>query len=374
MNSRLVYLDCLRGLAALLVVVEHLRAFLFVPFPQVVSPGVITKAFYLVTGLGHQAVMIFFVLSGFLVGGSVITALQRGKWSWRTYLLRRMSRLWVVLIPALLLTLFWDKLGCGIAPEGYHGAFREFYHSGPTPVIPADWSIGTFFGNAFFLQTILVPCFGTNGPLWSLANEFWYYLLFPLLILVFASVQRVPARMACLLLAAGILLFLPKSILVGGVIWLLGAGVFYLIQNGKIRSIVSHPVWLILSLILTIGALLASRSGRIGEGADLLIGIGCAALVAGLATRGSTSYFYGMLSAGASEISYTLYLVHFPVLAFLFFRFFKGIQMSPGLTTGSWFAIPLGGVLLYSIAIWWLFERNTDRVRKVIERSLLLNK
>jgi hypothetical protein len=68
-NHRLVHLDCLRGLAALLVVVEHLRAFLFVPFPQVVSPGVITKAFYLVTGLGHQAVMIFFVLSGFLVGG-----------------------------------------------------------------------------------------------------------------------------------------------------------------------------------------------------------------------------------------------------------------------------------------------------------------
>lgn len=370
MNSRLVHLDCLRGFAALLVVVEHLRAFLFVPFPQVVSPGVITKAFYLVTGLGHQAVMIFFVLSGFLVGGSVITALQRGKWSWRTYLLRRMSRLWVVLIPALLLTLFWDKLGCGIAPEGYHGAYRELYHSGPTPFIPTDWSIGTFFGNAFFLQTILVPCFGTNGPLWSLANEFWYYLLFPLLILVFASGQKVPARMACLLLAAGILLFLPKSILVGGVIWLLGAGVFYLIQIGMIRRIVSHPFWLILTLMLTIGALLASRSGRIGEGADLLIGIGCAALVAGLATRASASYFYGVLSAGASEISYTLYLVHFPVLAFLFFGYFKGSQMSPGLISGSWFAITLGGVLLYSIAIWWLFERNTNRVRKGMESTI----
>jgi peptidoglycan/LPS O-acetylase OafA/YrhL len=357
-------------LAALLVVVEHLRAFLFVPFPQVVSPGVITKAFYLVTGLGHQAVMIFFVLSGFLVGGSVITALQRGKWSWRTYLLRRMSRLWVVLIPALLLTLFWDKLGCGIAPEGYHGVFRELYHSGPTPVIPADWSFGTFFGNAFFLQTILVPCFGTNGPLWSLANEFWYYLLFPLLILLVIPRTRVPARMACLLLAAGILLFLPKSILVGGVIWLLGAGVFYLIQIGKIRTIASHPVWLILSLLLTMASLLASRSGRIGEGADLLIGIGCATLVAGLAIRGSTSYFYGILSAGASEISYTLYLVHFPVLSFLFFGFFKRIQMAPGLISASWFTISLGGVILYSIALWWLFERNTERVRKFVVSQL----
>ena len=263
MKHRLVHLDCLRGLAALLVVVEHLRAFLFVPFPQVKAPGILTKVFYLVTGLGHQAVMIFFVLSGFLVGGSVITALQRGKWSWRGYLLRRMSRLWVVLIPALLLTLFWDKLGCSIAPGGYHGDYRELYHSGPTPAIPADWSIGTFLGNTFFLQTIMVPCFGTNGPLWSLANEFWYYLLFPLGLTIFIT-RKWRDRVMALILVAGIIFFLPKSILLEGVIWLLGAVVFYLIQIGMIRRITSHPAWLILSLLLTMGSLLASRSEKIG--------------------------------------------------------------------------------------------------------------
>ena len=78
LKHRLVHLDCLRGVAALLVCLEHLRAFLFVPFAQLKSLGVFTKGFYLVTGLGHQAVMIFFVLSGFLVGGSVITAFQPG--------------------------------------------------------------------------------------------------------------------------------------------------------------------------------------------------------------------------------------------------------------------------------------------------------
>jgi peptidoglycan/LPS O-acetylase OafA/YrhL len=125
--------------------------------------------------------------------------------------------------------------------------------------------------------------------------------------------------------------------------------------------------------MFTIAALLGSRSERMGVGADLLIGIGCATLVAGLATRGSTSYFYGILSAGASEISYTLYLVHFPVLAFLFFGFFKGIQMSPGLISARLFAITLGGVILYSIALWWLFERNTDRIRKSMELTTFKN-
>lgn len=61
MKNRLVHLDFLRGLAALLVVLEHLWAFFFVTFPELQSPGILAKAFYFFTGLGHQSVMIFFV-------------------------------------------------------------------------------------------------------------------------------------------------------------------------------------------------------------------------------------------------------------------------------------------------------------------------
>jgi peptidoglycan/LPS O-acetylase OafA/YrhL len=371
-KHRLVHLDCLRASAALLVVVEHLRAFLFVPFAQLKAPGIFVKGFYLVTGLGHQAVMIFFVLSGYLVGGSVIAALQSGKWSWREYLLRRMSRLWVVLIPALLLTLFWDKLGYAHAPTGYEGAYREIYNSGPTPTGPAEWTLAGFVGNAFFLQTILVPCFGTNSPLWSLANEFWYYLLFPLgLTIIVARTWK--ARILAIILVALTVLFLPKQILLGGVIWLLGAIVYFLIRREGFDRIANHPLCLMLGLALTLGSLLASRTGRVGiggEGADLVIGIGCAVLVSGLASRSSHNLLYGQLSAGMSEISYTLYLVHFPVLACLFFVLFHGKQMVPSLLTSLWFAGILGLTIVYSIVVWWLFERNTDRVRKWVHARI----
>lgn len=369
MKHRLVHLDCLRGLAALLVVVEHLRAFLFVPFVQLKAPGILTKGFYFVTGLGHQAVMIFFVLSGYLVGGSVITALQTGKWSWREYLLRRMTRLWVVLIPALLLTLLWDKLGYAHAPTGYEGAYREIYNSGPTQGGPADWSLASFCGNLFFLQTILVPCFGTNSPLWSLANEFWYYLLFPLgLTILVAGKWR--DRVIALILVAYIVSFLPKSILLGGVIWLLGAGVFFLISKDSIKTIAVHPHLLITGLLLTIGSLLASRTGRMGEGADLAIGVCCSVLVVGLAARVSTNQFYDIISAGISEISYTLYLVHFPLLAYLFFVLFQGKQVTPTPMTSFWFIGGLGLTIAYSVVIWSLFERNTDRLRKSIHTKI----
>ncbi len=124
MSRRLVHLDGLRGLAAFLVCAEHLRAFLYIQFTQIKSPGVVDRLFYFVTGLGHKAVMVFFVMSGFLVGGSVISAHQKGSWSWSSYALRRMTRLWLVLIPALLLTLCWETLGRQISPAGYQGEYR----------------------------------------------------------------------------------------------------------------------------------------------------------------------------------------------------------------------------------------------------------
>ena len=107
-----------------------------------------------------------------------------------------------------------------------------------------------------------------------------------------------------------------------------------------------------------------------GEGSDLGIGIGCAALVAALATRASSNHLYGITSAGISEMSYTLYLVHFPIMAFFFFVFFKGSQMAPDGISGLCFFAIIALTILYSGATWWLFERNTDRVRKFIERRI----
>jgi peptidoglycan/LPS O-acetylase OafA/YrhL len=71
-KHRLVHLDFLNGIAAILVCISHLSAFLFVPFKQAQSSGLLIKAFYFLSTLGHQAVLLFFVLSGYLVGGSVI--------------------------------------------------------------------------------------------------------------------------------------------------------------------------------------------------------------------------------------------------------------------------------------------------------------
>jgi peptidoglycan/LPS O-acetylase OafA/YrhL len=43
----------------------------------------------------------------------------------------------------------------------------------------------TFVGNLLQLQTIVVSSLGSNGPLWSLANEWWYYVLFGFCMIVY---------------------------------------------------------------------------------------------------------------------------------------------------------------------------------------------
>src|SRR5258708_2565612 len=122
---RFVHLDMARGIAALLVCVPHLRVVDFIDYGVLeLKPALQDKLFYFLTGQGHNAVMIFFVLSGFFVAGSVAGDFERGTWSWKKFAARRLSRLYVVLVPALLLTLFWDGVSQSIAPAadfGHHG-------------------------------------------------------------------------------------------------------------------------------------------------------------------------------------------------------------------------------------------------------------
>ena len=133
--------------------------------------------------LASEAVVVFFVLSGYLVGGSVLRAVRVGTWTWKDYLLKRLTRLWVPLIPGLIIGVILDRLGYRIFGQG------SIYHNPPgidllTAVdLARRVGVRVFLGNAFFLQGILVPHLGTNVSLWSLADEFWYYIIFPLSVL-----------------------------------------------------------------------------------------------------------------------------------------------------------------------------------------------
>ncbi len=364
MNERKVHLDFVRGLAAVAVSISHLRNFFFVDYPQIAAPNPMDKIFYFMTGFGHVAVMIFFVLSGYFIGGSVYTAVKGHRWSWSDYGVRRLVRLWTVLIPALLLTLMWDSLGIHLHQNiGYDGRFGDLINSVPGPKTPMDLSLSCFWGNVFFLQDIRCPVFGTNGPLWSLSYEFWYYLLFPLGYFAFIPYDTIKRRITAAILLGALFLFLPKIVLADSLIWLAGFLAFYICSyENPLKTLLQGRMFFILSGVSLAASLYLVRKVHF-EYLDFLIGAVFACILPFLSAREASSRGYKWISEKMSSISYTLYSVHFPFLAFLFFLFRLPYRSQPALGNYVLCFLIYAAVLVYGWIIWFLFEKRTDKVK-----------
>lgn len=149
-----LYLDLVRFLAALAVLITHLA------YPEL-SGGMLLPW----RAVGNDAVMVFFVLSG-LVIAHVSATKEHGL---RDYVASRLARLWSVAIPALALTILLDLAGRMINPDAYHA----WWAASSEPL----WRIvrAVTFTNELWFQSIR-PF--SNGPYWSLGYEAWYYAIF----------------------------------------------------------------------------------------------------------------------------------------------------------------------------------------------------
>jgi peptidoglycan/LPS O-acetylase OafA/YrhL len=170
-----LYLDAVRFTAAMVVYLGHLA---LASEPTFVSPG-FSATFSGISACIDEAVIIFFVLSGFVIAHATAarpTTLE-------AYATARLARLYSVALPALLATLVLDMLGRAIAPAFY------------PPFAPQP-----FLGALLFLNQLwyIDAGAGSNGPYWSLNFEFWYYVLFGM-VLFLRGWQRVLAVLATLL-------------------------------------------------------------------------------------------------------------------------------------------------------------------------------
>jgi peptidoglycan/LPS O-acetylase OafA/YrhL len=336
------HLDLIRGASALAVMVGHVRGLLFVDYPNLVHPSRLNQLLYAVTGFGHQAVMVFFVLSGYFIGTSVCESLDARRWSWRIYLVNRLTRLQLVLFPALILGLFWDRIGMRLpqAASFYYGGLYKYY----LPSVALRSTLPVFLGNLFFLQSVVSPVFGSNGPLWSLSFEFWYYILFPALMLAAATWAGVRNRLLYLGLALVLFWFVGMQISLYFLIWLMGV---LLGRLPRMSWPTSPRAMAIASVIagLPLVAVLAwvrAHPQASETTTDFTIGL-CFSLwiyVLLQISREDVSQAYAKSAKTLASFSYTLYLTHFPVLLLL-----RGV-LDP---SGNW--QPDLWHLLYALAI-----------------------
>jgi peptidoglycan/LPS O-acetylase OafA/YrhL len=162
-NKRIFGLDVIRAIAIIIVVIEHggfiLNGTIFEDFPF----------FSMIDGVD-----MFFVLSGFLIGGILLKELNKyGKFK-LNQLLTFWKRRWFRTLPnyylILLLNYFVVKYG----------------------IINED--INQFnFNFLTFTQNFSSPFFGFFWESWSLSIEEWFYILTPILIIViskFTSIKK----------------------------------------------------------------------------------------------------------------------------------------------------------------------------------------
>jgi len=149
-KSTSLYLDAARFLAAMVVFFHHFFAL-----------GLITSDIKIT--FAREAVMIFFVLSGYVIA-YVSAEKERTP---KHYLLNRFSRLYSVVIPALILTLVLDSIAINYSPELYDPRSHNN--------IVERLVMSALFLNQIWNFTV-TPL--SNGPFWSIGFEFWYYLIF----------------------------------------------------------------------------------------------------------------------------------------------------------------------------------------------------
>ncbi len=380
-QDRAFTLDLLRAVSAQLVLLGHVRALVLKPqlddVPNLFWQWVLRFSFF-----NHHAVVVFFVVSGFLVGGAVIRSIQASKFNFSDYAAKRVARLYSVLVPGLILSAI-------VAAVSFNFGDGAAVIEKNSPWYPAWWSasesssLGAFACNMAFMQTLHCLQFANNLSLWSLSNEFIYYVAFPCLLIFMRASHRISAR----LFSAGILLFIiaqmffsriPDSgsrnwiYVIGFLAWACGA---YAEKWGHFLS--AHSVKAIASVLLLIAAAFIYRSSvqfRIEFSVSIIVtvilmsvsGIDDIAKGGGRQAR--------KIIAMAADYSFSLYVIHVPLI-FLWLSLDParlagiGRSFSDALTYFSLIVIINASAFIFYL----LFERHHRLVYRLISSFMSAN-
>jgi peptidoglycan/LPS O-acetylase OafA/YrhL len=275
-------LDVIRVAAAAMVAGAHLTQSYF------------SEGFPDLTFLGRASVAIFFVLSGFVI--RYVTCRRRG--TLESYTKDRVSRIYSVAIPALLVTLVADTISRDANPAFYRNWLEDATHP-----------INRIFENMIFTAQLWTRDVSplSNSPFWSLNYEMVYYVLYGCAF--YLTGRRRLFWIAIIVLAVG-----PKILLLFPV-WLMGCIAHDLYQKqGRSGRLSSNLNW------TTVGALVNRlKLGKTGSGLSFyVVGlVGCVIflrvllLVRQFEIRSDTKMVRAIRFI--AEGTFPIYLLHFPL-------------------------------------------------------------
>jgi peptidoglycan/LPS O-acetylase OafA/YrhL len=319
------FLDGLRGLAAFYVMMHHLRYLLHEGYSDSHGMAGYTRIQKLeqygmsIFRYGHEAVIFFFVLSGFVIHlraaqgfkakGAAATLGAGG------YFYRRVRRLYPPLLFALLVTFAFDLWGMHLGFPIYSG--QTHYSLINTTIIP-DHRISTVFGNLAFVmdttfQNHYIAVFGVDGPLWSLKYEWWFYASYPVFWwLARRSIGLATAVLSGLFVASFFPAIWPlelaREVFSMMLIWWMGALVAE-IYVGRIALGLWRGAFLTLFLLPCMAMPMPLWMWGLGFSGLICLGLAWREGGGRLAVLARLEWLGAM--------SYTLYVCHFPLAVFM---------------------------------------------------------
>ncbi|MCZ4430318.1 acyltransferase [Agrobacterium sp. SOY23] len=337
--NRLFHIDLARVIAIFLVTAYHLSR----AFPVDAQVG--SFDLYGVFRHGYIGVDVFFVISGYVM--ALTWERQAGNFASgsRSFLRSRLLRLMPAYVIAIV---FWVTV---IVSTGYAQKPVGLFH-----ILSHLTFTHTLFPSSFF---------SVSGVMWSLAVEVHFYLLFPLL----ASLtwrQRFWVLGFCALVSLGVTVVVPEShwlmyplrwnVVTFLPLFMLGVFIYERHdENGR------DLTWLFWPLIAgSVAVMLLVKPFDTNVFARLLLG---GAL--GFALVATSPFRSGELGLGkaislVAAASYSIYLYNY-VMLFLVDRVFGVAAMLVGMVF----------IFAFGVGMWWLFDRNFEKVRHRYKARLL---
>ncbi len=357
-RERLAFLDGLRGLAALYVVLFHAMVEAHASGRSNSAPAV---AAFAALRHGHYAVDVFIVLSGYCLMRPVARdpdgRLEGGVVA---YLGRRARRIIPPYYAAL--GLCW-LLAATVPALGRRGG-------GPWDLALPAGGVGVVASHLLLVQNWAPGwIYRIDPPTWTVATEWQIYLLFPALI----ALRRRAGMAATVAVAfglgwaiAGLGPLLGNPALVRLCPWLLGLFTLGMAAagDGDGQGPVRRPLGWVAAVVVALGVpAWLDAPNRDVMLADPIVGALTALLIARLArrsARGESSPILRLLSSPGARrlgsISYSLYLIHFPLLALA-----GSLLRSRGVVPGAQLAAMLGLAAPACVAAAGLFAGVFER-------------
>lgn len=339
-----------------MVVAIHARGGLWVEWGRLAddAKSLPSAVFFAVTRAGTEWVVVFFVLSGFLVGGKVIERLENRTFSLHNYLTDRATRIWVPLIPALA----WSALVA-------HLVGKQLSWAG-------------FWSNLAGLQGVFAKAFGENYPLWSLAYEIWFYFLAACLAVWIMSVgaNRIVVSFA---MVVGMAMF-TKLEVVFLFAWVLGASTYWLCGHsasprlakiGGVLIVFGYVSSQLRSATISIDTSTWLQYAPSASVATLVLSAGIALVLpylAKLVPKSDLGTHVNAIGGSLAAFSYTLYLTHYPAL-YLWEHVVPGRHEQIDPASIMWYVTRIASCVALSWLLYLPFEKQTNRVRRFLAQA-----